>query len=141
DDLVADLLLQAGEAALPEVVVLVEDADLLAREVLLDVVAEDLALDLVARLPAERVRMRLGVVPARAPRRDEQVRDLRRVEVVDDLRVRGRAEPVEDPEDLVLQDELARDADRLGRVVAVVLVGVVDLAAVDAALGVDIREE
>ena len=48
------LVLDSGEPALAEVVVLVEHADLLAGEMLLDVLAEDLALDRVVRLPAER---------------------------------------------------------------------------------------
>ena len=50
-----NLVLDPGQAALAEVVVLIEHADLLAGEVLLEVLAEDLALDRVVRLPAERV--------------------------------------------------------------------------------------
>src|SRR5581483_2095378 len=97
-----DLVLDAGQAALPEVVILAEHADLLAGEVLLEVLAEDLALDRVVGLPAERVRLTRALVPARAAGGDEDVRNPRGVEEADDLGVGGRAETLEDPEHVAL---------------------------------------
>src|ERR1700733_8071375 len=104
-----NLVLDPGESALPEVVVLVEDADLLTGEGLLDVLAEDLALDRVVGLPAERVRLRRPVVPAWAARRDEQVGDARRVQEAYDFGVGRRAEPFEDPEHVALEHQLVDD--------------------------------
>src|SRR3954453_16836974 len=132
-----DLHVETLDAVLAEVVVLVEVRDLLAGEVLLDVVAQDLALDRVVGLPAERVGVLGGVVPAQAPGGDEEVRHLLLVEEVDDLLMSRRAERVEDGEDLVGQDQLLGLRDRLARVVAVVDVLVDDLATVDAPVGVD----
>ena len=94
----------------------------------------------VVGLPAERVRLLAAVVPAGAAGRDEQVRHLRRVQVVHHLAVRRRAQAAPDREDLVLQHELLDDAHGLGRVVAVVLVDQVDLAAVHAAVCVHVVE-
>ncbi len=129
------------EAALAEVVVLVEHADLLAGEVLLEVLAEDLALDRVVRLPAERVRLGRAVVPAGATGGDEDVGHLLGVQEPDDLGVGGRAEPFEDPEHLALEDQLVDDVDRVGRVVGVVLDDQVDLSSEHAAVRVHVVEE
>ena len=135
------MLVETLHAVPAEVVVLVEVRDLLAGEVLRDVVAEDLALDHVVRLPAERVRVRLGLVPAAASGRDEQVRHALAVQEVDDLGVGRRAERTHHREHLVLQDELLGQRDGLRRVVRVVEVLERDLAPVDAAVGVDVVEE
>src|SRR5699024_6094446 len=62
------------------------------------------------------------------------------VEEVDDSAVRGGSEPTEHREDLVLHDQLAGHVDGGGRVVPVVFDPVVDLAAVNASLGVDVVE-
>ena len=137
---VRDLHVQALDAVLAELVVLVEVADLLAREVLLDVGAEDLALADIVELPAEGVRVGGRVVPAVAPGRDEQVRHLAGVEVLDHGQVRGCAQAVEDREDVVLEHELVHHGGRLGRVVSVIEVGVLDLAPEDASVRVDVLE-
>ena len=131
---------QAGRAVGAEVVVLEEVGDLLALEVVGDVLPEDLALDEIVRLPAERVRMLLDVVPAAAAGGHEDVRHAGRVEVVDDLGVGRRAEPAEDREHLVLQHELLGHLDRVDRVVAVVAHDHLQLAPVHAAVGVDVLE-
>ena len=71
---------------------------------------------------------------------DEELRHLALVQVVAHReRVLG-ADRVEDREDVVLLDELLREADRLRRVVLVVLDLVDDLAAVHAAVCVDVVE-
>jgi hypothetical protein len=57
-----------------------------------------------------------------------------------DGRVGRRAQRVEEEQHFFLLDQLARLLDRLGRVVAVVERDEVDLAAVDAAFGVDLVE-
>ena len=129
------------QAALAEVVVLVEHADLGVGEVLLEVLAEDLALDRVVGLPPVRHGLGAAVVPARAARRDEQVRDLGRVEEADDLGVGRRAQALEDPEHLVLQHQLVYDVDGVGGVVGVVLDDQVQLAPVHPAVGVHVIEE
>ena len=135
-----ELVQQALDPVLAELVVLVEEPDLLAREVLLDVLAEDLPFPDVVELPAERLRLLRRVVPALAPRRDEHVRHLLRVEEAHRGQVGGRAEAVEHGVHVVLQHQLAHDRRRLGRVVAVVEVLVDDLAAVDPAVRVDVGE-
>ena len=121
DDLrLGDVAVQALGAVAAEVVVLAEVRDLLALELLGDVLAEDRALRGVVGLPAERVRVLVGLVPAHAARGDEQVGHPRRVQVVGHLRVGRRAEAADHREDLVLQHELLGHLDRVGRVVAVV---------------------
>ena len=75
-----------------------------------------------------------------APRRDEQLRHLLGVHVFLDRGVAGRAQRIEDQQHLVGLDQLARLLDGLRRAVAVVIGDEVDLAAVDAAFGVDLVE-
>src|SRR5690606_625734 len=70
----------------------------------------------------------------------EQVRDLVLVEEVEHRRVRRGPESVEDGEDVVLLHELAHHRLRVRRVVAVVLDDVLDGAAVDTTVGVDVVE-
>src|SRR6266568_2696942 len=100
-----ELVAQALDPVLAELVVLGEEADLLAREVLLHVLAEDLPLPDVVQLPAERLRVRRRVVPALAPGRDEHVGDLLRVQEAHRGQVRGRAEAVEHGVHAVLQHQ------------------------------------
>jgi hypothetical protein len=135
-----NVLVQPLHAVLAEVVVLVEIRDLLPRVGVLDVLAEDLALPDIVGLPAEGVRVLARLVPAQAAGGHEQVRHPLRVEIVDDLGVRRGAQAVEDREDLVLEHQLVHDVHGLGGVVAVVHVLVDDLAAVYAAVGVDVVE-
>ena len=80
------------------------------------------------------------LVPAAAAGRDEQVRHPVGLEEVEHAGVRRRAQAVEDREDLVLQHQLADHLLGVGRVVAVVHDLVGDLAAVHAAVGVDVVE-
>ena len=135
-----DLVLDALEQVLAELVVLVEDADLLALEVLLHVVAEDLAFPDVVKLPAERVRQLGRVVPALAAGRHEHVGHLLRVQVRGDGQVGRRAEAVEDRVHLVLEDQLVHHVRGHRGVVLVVQVLVGDLPAEDAAVRVDVLE-
>ncbi len=129
-----DLRVKARDAALAEVIVLVEVADLHAREGVVDVLAGDLAFDDVVGLVTEGVRPLRGLVPAVTARSHEEVGDLLRGQVVDDRGVRRRAEAVEDGEDLVLEHELAHDGRCGLRVVAVVIREVLDRPAVHAAV-------
>ena len=135
-----DLVVQALDPVLAELVVLVEERHLLAREVLLHVLPEDLALAHVVDLPAERLRLCRGHVPALAAGCDEHVGDLLGVQEVHHGQVRRRAEAVEDRVHVVLQHQLPHDRRRGGRVVGIVEVLVDDLAAVDAAVRVDVVE-
>ena len=82
----------------------------------------------------------LRIAPLGCAGGDEQLRHLLGVHVFLDRRIRRRAEALEDQQDLVALDQLARLLDRLGRAVAVVVGDEVDLAAVDAAFGVDLLE-
>ena len=136
----AEHLHEAGGEVGAEVVVLAEDAERLVRPRLLRVGGQRLGLDDVVGVVRERVRERAGLVPLRAARGDEQVRHLVLVEVVDHRGVRGRAQAVDDREDLVLLDQLADHGRGGRRVVAVVLDDVLDAAAVDPAVVVDVVE-
>jgi hypothetical protein len=71
-----DLGVEPSQAALSEIVILVEVADLLPGVGVGDVLARDLALDDVVGLPAECVRPLRRLVPAVTPGRHEQVGDL-----------------------------------------------------------------
>ena len=80
------------------------------------------------------------LVPHRGARGDEQLRDLLRVQIGMDGLAGVGAEACQNKENVVFLDELARHLHRLGRIVGVVIGNEVDLAAVDAALGVDLVE-
>ena len=108
--------------------------------VLQDVLREDAALALVVRLPAHRPREVLRVAEFRRAGRDEQLRHLLGVHVFLDRGVVRGAEAVEDQQHFVVFDQPARLFDCLRRRVAVVVADERDLAAVDAALGVDLVE-
>jgi len=68
------------------------------------------------------------------------LRHLLCVHVFLDRRVRRRAERVEDQQNFVALDQLARLFDRLRRAVTVVVTDEVDLAPVDTAFGIDLVE-
>jgi hypothetical protein len=68
------------------------------------------------------------------------LRHLLRIHVFLDRRIRRRAERIEDEQHLVALDQLARLLDGFRRAVAVVIADEIDLAAVDAALGIDLLE-
>src|SRR6267378_3160247 len=97
-------------------------------------------LALVIGLPAHGPREFLGIVPLGGAGGDEQLRHLFRIHVFLDCRVRRRAQRIEDEQNLVALHQLARLLDRLRRAVAVVVADEIDLAAVDAAFGVDLLE-
>src|SRR5205814_8320928 len=100
-----------------------------------------LALALVIGLPADRPREILWVSPFGGAAGDEDVRHLLLVDVFVNRGVGRGAERVEQQQHAVALDQLAHLLDGLRRAVAVVVGDEVDLAAVDAALLVDHREE
>ena len=135
-----DLHAETLHHVLAELVVLVEVADLLPGEVGLYVGAEDLAVHRVRRLPAEAVGV-LGVAPAIAARLNEELRHLLLVQEGLDGSLGRGPEGSHVGEDVVLQDELPGQRGRVGRVVGVVEVGVLDLPPVHAAVRVDPVED
>ena len=138
--LIAQPLAQPDHVILAEIVVLIHDADGLAGIILQDVGGVDARLDLIARLPADRPRKALRVVPLGGAAGDENLRHFLGVHVFLDRGIAGRAERVEYQQHLVGFDQLARLLHGLGRIVAVVIGDEADLAAVDAALGIDLVE-
>ena len=136
-DLVAEAVLQALELVLAGVVVLPEHRDLAVREIVQDVFGVDAPLALVVGLKAHGPGEVLGIAEFGAAGGDEQLRHFLGVHVFHDRRIGRRAERLEDQQDLVALHQLARLLDRLRRAVGVVIGDEIDLAAVDAALGVD----
>ena len=132
--------MQSDDVVLSEVVILIHHADGLAGIVLQDVGGIDPGLDLVVRLPADRPRKILRVVPFGGAARHEHLRHLLGVHVFLDRGVARRAQRIEDQQHLVGLDQLARLFHGLGRIVAVIIGNEVDLAAVDAAFGIDLVE-
>ena len=105
------------------------------------VLGVDAALALVGGLPAQSPAVgREVLVERRRAGGDEKLRNLLAVEVFAHRGLGLRAKTAEHREDLVLLDELVRQQHRLGRVVLVVEDLEDDLAAVDAAVVVDVRE-
>ena len=140
-------LLQARDVVLSEGVVLVDDADLRVRHVLRDVPAVQAALARIVRLPADRVRLRRALArlvcaeaPVRVARGEEHLRHLVGVRVTPGRETGRRPQVAHEREDLVLLDELLYVGHGLSGVVRVVHDGEVDLAAVDAAVVVHVRE-
>ena len=136
----AESVLEALQVVLTVIVVLVEDPDLGVRLLLQNVLGVDLRFALVVGLPAHRPGKVLRIVPLGGTGGDEQLRHLLAVEVFLNRRVRRGAERIEDDQDFVAFDQLARLLDRLRRAVGVVIADEIDLAAVDAALGIDLLE-
>ena len=136
----AEAVLQALQVILAVVVVLIEHADLGVRHFLENVLRVDLGFALVVGLPAHGPGEVLRIVPLGSAGGDEQLRHLLRVQVLLDRRIRRGAERIEDQQDFVAFDQLAGLLDGLRRAVGVVIADEVDLAAVDAALGVDLLE-
>ena len=134
-------LLEAAQQVLAEAVVLEQHGDLGLRLFGLEELRVGLGLGHVVGLPARRVRVRGDVrAPGRGAGGDVQLRDLALVRVVPDRQVVRRAERVEQREDLLLLDQPAGVGDRALGLVAVVERDELDLAPVDAALGVLGRE-
>src|SRR6266852_3378973 len=136
----AETILQAFDIVLTVIVVLVEYGDLGVGHFLQNVLRINPGFALVVGLPAHGPWKILGVIPLGGAGGDEQLRHLLGIHVLLDGRVRRRAQRVEDEQNLVALDQLARLLDRLRRAVAIVVADEVDLAAVDAAFGVDLLE-
>src|SRR5699024_7429792 len=113
----------------------------LPRVVLRQVLGLDLGLLGVVHLEAVAVGVDRGLVPLQGAGGDEQVGNAPVVEIVDDGLVGGGAQAAEHREDLVLLQEGVGGLHRLGGVEGVVLDLVVDTAAVDAAVLVDVVED
>src|SRR3984893_11249949 len=139
-DLVADRILQTLDVVLTVVVVLIEDRDLAIGMVLQDIFAVDAAFALVVRLPAHGPGEVHRIAESRRAGGDEKLRHLFAVHITRDRRVVGGPQAVEDKQHFVALDELPRLLDGLRRAVAVVVGDEIDLAAVDAALGVHLVE-
>ncbi len=138
--LVAEPVLQALEIVLAVVVVLVEDGDLRVRLFLQEILRIDARLGLVARLPADGPREVLRVVEFRGAGDHEQLRHLLLGQIPLDRRVDGGTGRSEHRQHLVAFDQLADLLDGLGRAARVIVGDEIDLAAVDAALGIDLLE-
>src|SRR5664279_2196229 len=82
----------------------------------------------------------LGVVPLGGAGGAEQLRHLLGVHLFLSSRIRWRAQRIEDEEHLVALHQLACLLHRLRRAVRVVIADEIDLAAVDAAFGIDLVE-
>ena len=136
----AEPVLQALEVILTEIVVLIQDGDLAIRLFLHQELGVDARLALVAGRPADSPGEALRIVPLGGARANEQLRHLLRSQILLDRGVGRRADRTEHCQHLVALDQLADLLDRLRRAVAVVIADEVDLAAVDAALGVDLLE-
>jgi len=121
-------------------VILIEDRDLAARLVGQQILAEDAAFGLIVRLPSHGPRMVDRIVPFGGAGGDEELRHMRVVHVFLDRGIRRGSETLKHEQDAIVLDELARGLDGLLRVVAIVVGDEIDLAAVDAAFGVDLLE-
>ena len=139
-NLAAEAVLQALEVVLAETVILIEHRDLAARMVLQHILRIDMRFGLVARQEAHGPGKLARLVPHRGARGDEELRDLLRVQIGMDRLAGVGAEARQDKENVVFLDELAGRLHRLGRIVGVVIGNEIDLAAPDAALGVDLVE-
>src|SRR6266403_3846912 len=136
----AQPVLQALEVIFPEIVILVHDGDLGARFLFQQVLRVNARFALIAGLPAHGPGKVLGIVPLGGAGGDEQLRHLLCVQIFLDRRVRRRAKGIEDQQYFVALHQLAYLLYGLRRAVAVVIADEIDLAAVDAALGVDLLE-
>ena len=139
-NLAAEAVLQALDVVLAETIVLIEHRDLAARMVLEDILRIDVRFGLVAGQEAHGPGKLARLVPHRGARGDKELRDLLRVQIGVDRLAGVGAEARQDKENVVFLDELAGRLHRLGRVVGVVIGNEIDLAALDAALGVDLFE-
>ena len=131
---------QPVQHVLAEIVVLVEHGDPGVGFALQDMCGIERGLGLQVGLPAHRPGEVSRIVEGGGTGGDEELRHLLLVEVAADRHVERRAQHVEHRGDLVALDQLAGILHHLGRRVAVVEADEVDLAAVDAALGVQSLE-
>jgi len=121
-------------------IILIQDRDLAARLVGQEILAEDAAFGLIVRLPSHGPRMVDRIVPFGGAGGDEELRHMRVVHVFLDRGIRRGSETLKHEQDAIVLDELARGLDGLLRVVAIVVGDEIDLAAVDAAFGVELGE-
>jgi len=122
---------------LAEVVVLINHGDLGVRLFLQQIFGIDLRLDGVARLPAHGPAEVLRIIPLAGAGGDEQLRHLLCVHVFLERGVRGRAQRIEDQQDLVTLHQFAHLFHGLRRRICIVIGDEVDLATVHAAIVVD----
>ena len=135
-----DRVLEARDEVVAQVGVLVDHGDprVLAR--LHERPAVDGTFAAIAREEAHRPRVLARLLELGRAVADEELGHLRLVQVGANRDVVVGADRVEDREHPVLLDELARQQNRLRRVVAVVVVAVVDLPPVHPAARVHVRE-
>ena len=132
----AEALLQRHQVVLAEIVVLVEHRDLGIGLGLQDVLGVDPRLHLEAGVPGHRPGEVLRIVEPRGAGGDVELRHLLAVEVLLAREVGRRAERAGLGQHAQILDQLAARLHRLGRREAVVERDELDLASVDAALGV-----
>ena len=136
--LAGEAVLQALHVLLAHAVVLIEDGDLAAGLGLQQKLRKNLGFSRVARQKAHGPRKLARLVPGRRARQGEKLRHLFRVQIGLDRGVGVGADGRHRQENLVLLDELARHLHGLVGIVGVVIDDEIELAAVDAALGVDL---
>jgi hypothetical protein len=134
----AEAVLQALQIFLAHAVVLVEDGDAAAWMVFENVLRIDLGFGRVGRQETHGPGKLLRLVPGRRARQREQLGHLLRVQIRLDRRVGVGADGAQGEENLIVLNELAGRLHDLDRVIRVVIGDDVDLAAVDAAFGVDL---
>src|SRR5205807_5557404 len=100
----------------------------------------DAGFALVVGLPTHGPGKVLRIVPLGGAGGDEQLRHFLRIHVFLYGGIWRRAQRIEDEQHLIALDQLAGLFDRLRRAVAVVIADEIDLAAIDAALGIDLVE-
>ncbi len=136
----AETIAQALHLVLAGVVVLPQRCDLALGIVLQDVFRVDAAFALVVGLPAHGPGKILRVAPFGGAAGHEQLRHLLGIHVFLDRRIGLGAERLEDQQHFVAFHQLARLLHGLRRAEAVVIADEGDLAAVDAAVVVDLAE-
>src|SRR6202158_546430 len=138
--LITEPVAQPLHLILAGVVVLPERSDLSVRMVLQDVLRVDAPLALVVGLPAHGPRKILRIAPLGRTGRDEELRHFLGVHVFLGGRIGLGPERLEDQQDFITLHQLARLLYGFRRTEGVVVADEGDLAAVDAAFGVDLVE-
>src|SRR6266481_1903198 len=100
----------------------------------------DVRLGLIAWLPTDAPWERIRAIPPAGAAHYEKLRDFLVVQVVLNSGIRLRAERRTDEQNLVLFDELADHFRRFPWIIGVIRRNKLDLAAVDAAFRVNLRE-
>ena len=133
----AQHILQPADEVLAEIVVLIQHGEFRVRVLAQCVFGKHLRFDSCARGEAHGPGIGLVVAPLVAVHRQEQMRDLVRIDVFDDSRIGRGAEHVEQERDVVAFDQAPCLFDGFCRVEGVVIIDVFDLAAGDTALFID----